>query len=179
MGRTSSRSVGLSTSTISIYAWRRGGDSNPRYLLGTHAFQACSLSHSDTSPGAQRIAKQSGAFLGQTAEGLPGVDAVVVAIGPVDLEGVGADAPVRHGLEGGGRVGALLALVDVAEHVGLPLAHRARAVAPQLLQRDVVLPPVLPDDRQLPAHHHHVLWNRDGHRQSKIPNPKSKTCPPK
>src|ERR1700737_575651 len=31
-------------------SWRRGGDSNPWYLLGTHAFQACSLSHSDTSP---------------------------------------------------------------------------------------------------------------------------------
>ena len=30
--------------------WRRGGDSNPRYVLRTHAFQACSLSHSDTSP---------------------------------------------------------------------------------------------------------------------------------
>ena len=33
------------------YVWRRGGDSNPRYVLRTHAFQACSLSHSDTSPG--------------------------------------------------------------------------------------------------------------------------------
>ena len=31
--------------------WRRGWDSNPRYALRrTHAFQACSLSHSDTSP---------------------------------------------------------------------------------------------------------------------------------
>src|ERR1700693_4838289 len=38
-----------------LFHWRRGGDSNPRYLLGTHAFQACSLSHSDTSPGRQRI----------------------------------------------------------------------------------------------------------------------------
>ena len=34
------------------FQWRRGGDSNPRYVLRTHAFQACSLSHSDTSPGA-------------------------------------------------------------------------------------------------------------------------------
>jgi hypothetical protein len=30
--------------------WRRGGDSNPRCLLGTHAFQACALNHSATSP---------------------------------------------------------------------------------------------------------------------------------
>lgn len=30
--------------------WRRGGDSNPRYLLGIHAFQACALNHSATSP---------------------------------------------------------------------------------------------------------------------------------
>ena len=35
-------------------AWRRGGDSNPRYLLGTHAFQACSLNHSDTPPQFER-----------------------------------------------------------------------------------------------------------------------------
>src|SRR5262245_1312481 len=35
-----------------VFQWRRGGDSNPRYVLRTHAFQACSLSHSDTSPGA-------------------------------------------------------------------------------------------------------------------------------
>src|SRR5439155_12788443 len=34
-------------STLNCIPWRRGGDSNPRYLLGTHAFQACSLSHSD------------------------------------------------------------------------------------------------------------------------------------
>ena len=27
-----------------------GGDSNPRYLLGTHAFQACALDHSATHP---------------------------------------------------------------------------------------------------------------------------------
>ena len=32
--------------------WRRGRDSNPRCRLPhTHAFQACSLNHSDTSPG--------------------------------------------------------------------------------------------------------------------------------
>ena len=30
--------------------WRRGGDSNPRYLLSIHAFQACALNHSATSP---------------------------------------------------------------------------------------------------------------------------------
>jgi hypothetical protein len=30
--------------------WRREGDSNPRYLLGIHAFQACALNHSATSP---------------------------------------------------------------------------------------------------------------------------------
>jgi hypothetical protein len=29
---------------------RMGGDSNPRYLLGTHAFQACALDHSATHP---------------------------------------------------------------------------------------------------------------------------------
>ncbi len=29
---------------------RREGDSNPRCLLGTHAFQACTLNHSDISP---------------------------------------------------------------------------------------------------------------------------------
>lgn len=27
-----------------------GGDSNPRYLLGKHAFQACALDHSATHP---------------------------------------------------------------------------------------------------------------------------------
>ena len=30
--------------------WRREGDSNPRYCLGTHAFQACALNHSAISP---------------------------------------------------------------------------------------------------------------------------------
>src|SRR5665213_1787350 len=30
--------------------WRREGDSNPRYLLGIHAFQACALNHSAISP---------------------------------------------------------------------------------------------------------------------------------
>ena len=30
--------------------WRREGDSNPRYFLGTHAFQACALNHSAISP---------------------------------------------------------------------------------------------------------------------------------
>ena len=35
----------------SLRAWRRGRDSNPRYAFGrTHAFQACSLNRSDTSP---------------------------------------------------------------------------------------------------------------------------------
>ncbi len=29
---------------------RRGRDSNPGYLVGTHAFQACRLNHSRTSP---------------------------------------------------------------------------------------------------------------------------------
>ena len=29
---------------------RKEGDSNPRYLLGTHAFQACTLNHSDIFP---------------------------------------------------------------------------------------------------------------------------------
>ncbi len=34
-----------------FYLWRRERDSNPRYgLTRTHTFQACSLSHSDTSP---------------------------------------------------------------------------------------------------------------------------------
>ena len=35
---------------LKISKWRREGDSNPRYLLGTHAFQACALNHSATSP---------------------------------------------------------------------------------------------------------------------------------
>src|SRR2546421_7533347 len=30
--------------------WRRERDSNPRYFLGTHAFQACALNHSAISP---------------------------------------------------------------------------------------------------------------------------------
>ena len=30
--------------------WRREGDSNPRYLLGIHAFQACALNRSAISP---------------------------------------------------------------------------------------------------------------------------------
>ena len=30
--------------------WRRERDSNPRYCLGTHAFQACALNHSAISP---------------------------------------------------------------------------------------------------------------------------------
>ncbi len=33
--------------------WRREGDSNPRYFLGTHAFQACALNHSAISPSIQ------------------------------------------------------------------------------------------------------------------------------
>ena len=32
--------------------WRREGDSNPRYLLSNHAFQACALNHSAISPAA-------------------------------------------------------------------------------------------------------------------------------
>ena len=34
---------------------RRGWDSNPRYLLGTHALQACRFVHSRTSPGAKAL----------------------------------------------------------------------------------------------------------------------------
>ena len=35
-------------------SWRRGRDSNPRYgFHRTHAFQACDLNHSSTSPGAR------------------------------------------------------------------------------------------------------------------------------
>ena len=42
-------------SKFSLQKWRftesrMGGDSNPRYLLGTHAFQACALDHSATHP---------------------------------------------------------------------------------------------------------------------------------
>src|SRR5450759_3283580 len=33
-----------------IMKWRRERDSNPRYLLGIHAFQACALNHSAISP---------------------------------------------------------------------------------------------------------------------------------
>ena len=36
--------------TLKDLKTRREGDSNPRCLLGTHAFQACTLNHSDTSP---------------------------------------------------------------------------------------------------------------------------------
>ena len=36
--------------TSSPLEWRREGDSNPRYFLGTHAFQACALNHSAISP---------------------------------------------------------------------------------------------------------------------------------
>ncbi len=35
---------------IRLKNWRRERDSNPRYHYSTHAFQACSLSHSDISP---------------------------------------------------------------------------------------------------------------------------------
>ena len=35
---------------LKISKWRREGDSNPRYFLGTHAFQACALNHSAISP---------------------------------------------------------------------------------------------------------------------------------
>ena len=38
--------------------WRRGRDSNPRYTVRrTHAFQASSLNHSDTSPKVERVGK--------------------------------------------------------------------------------------------------------------------------
>src|SRR4030042_1905514 len=41
--------------------WRRGWDSNPRYALRrTHAFQACSFSHSDTSPRGNRLSQKAG-----------------------------------------------------------------------------------------------------------------------
>ena len=36
--------------------WRREGDSNPRYFLGTHALQACALNHSAISPPANSMA---------------------------------------------------------------------------------------------------------------------------
>ena len=38
--------------------WRRGRDSNPRYTVRrTHAFQASSLNHSDTSPKVEQVGK--------------------------------------------------------------------------------------------------------------------------
>ena len=61
--------------------WRREGDSNPRYLLSTHAFQACALNHSATSPRVYNqiltsgvmvlIAKFDTAFLYWTCERRP------------------------------------------------------------------------------------------------------------
>src|SRR5438128_5551787 len=36
---------------------RRGRDSNPRYLVGTHALQACPFGHSGTSPRKATVAK--------------------------------------------------------------------------------------------------------------------------
>jgi hypothetical protein len=37
-------------SPLAQTGWRREWDSNPRYLLGTHAFQACAFSRSAISP---------------------------------------------------------------------------------------------------------------------------------
>ena len=51
--------IGVGASTIGAgstlrgrrkFRWRREGDSNSRYFLGTHAFQACALNHSAISP---------------------------------------------------------------------------------------------------------------------------------
>jgi hypothetical protein len=45
-------------SSCSLLQWRRERDSNPRYAVKrTHAFQACSLNHSDTSPTVERVGK--------------------------------------------------------------------------------------------------------------------------
>ena len=43
-------SIRESRSEFPCKEWRREGDSNPRYCLGTHAFQACALNHSAISP---------------------------------------------------------------------------------------------------------------------------------
>jgi hypothetical protein len=43
--------VEMNSTGVISKTWRRERDSNPRYgLKRTHTFQACSLSHSDTSP---------------------------------------------------------------------------------------------------------------------------------
>src|SRR5579884_1301066 len=41
---------------MEAWVWRREGDSNPRYCLGTHAFQACALNHSAISPPHELVA---------------------------------------------------------------------------------------------------------------------------
>jgi hypothetical protein len=35
---------------VEVKDWRRERDSNPRWVLATHAFQACALNHSAISP---------------------------------------------------------------------------------------------------------------------------------
>ena len=46
----------------SFHYWRRGRDSNPRYgFHRTHAFQACDLNHSSTSPEAAILSDRCGA----------------------------------------------------------------------------------------------------------------------
>ena len=53
--------------------WRRGRDSNPRWLITTPLFESGTINHSDTSPGAS----------------IPAVH------GPVGTPGRAADAPVQ------------------------------------------------------------------------------------
>ena len=48
-------------------AWRREGDSNPRYLLSNHAFQACALNHSAISPPSASDCLSPANHLGQRA----------------------------------------------------------------------------------------------------------------
>src|SRR5215468_6921876 len=51
VGRDRRRLEGSSSGTVQRRtSWRREWDSNPRYLLGTHAFQACAFSRSAISP---------------------------------------------------------------------------------------------------------------------------------
>src|SRR5437660_3752038 len=108
--------------------------------------------------------RQSPRFVSYPAQGLVRVDPVVVAVGPPDLERVGADRPVGNELESPLGQRPVRAPVDVSEEVTLSPAHCAGALAAELLQRQVVLAAVVPDDHELLADVDDVPGNRAGHR---------------
>src|SRR6266545_6020498 len=143
-----------------------GGPGEVSEWLKEHAWKACVPKR---YRGFESLPlRQLPRLLPHPPQSLVGVDPVVVAVGPLDLERVGADRTVGHELEGPLGQGTLRTSVHVAEEISLAPAHRAGTVAPQHLERQVVLASIFPDDHELLADVDDVRGNVNGH-ESRLP----------